>query len=142
MKSFFTLFSIFRVGVLVRGRRRVSGIRGGTRKEYVTHKEAARVLIKQRLLELNRHYGFTYHKVAIRDQRSRWGSCSKKGNLNFNYRLLHLPSHLADYIMVHELCHLAEFNHSKKFWDLVGETIADHRQKRKALRALAQLTFN
>lgn len=70
--------------------------------ELHTQKKAARVFVHHRLLVLNELYGFTYNKVAIRNQRTRWGSCSKKGNLNFNYRVASLPFHLADYIIVHE----------------------------------------
>jgi len=66
--------------------------------------------------------------------RSRWGSCSVSGNLNFNYKLIHLPEDIAEYIVAHELCHLAEFNHSKKFWELVSKTIPDHKLRRKRLK--------
>ncbi len=113
-------------------RRRVS--KAPSRAAYVKHKEVARTLVHERLEYFNHHYGFTYGRVAIRDQRSRWGSCSKKGNLNFNYRIALLPPHLADYIIVHELCHLHEFNHSQKFWALVAETIPAHRACRHELR--------
>lgn len=63
-----------------------------------------------------------------------WGSCSKKGNLNFNWRLIQLPPELADYVIVHELCHLKELNHSQRFWDLVGQAIPDYKERRQALR--------
>lgn len=100
---------------------------------YQKHKESARTLVHKKLEEFNRHYDFTYQRVAIRDQRSRWGSCSKKGNLNFNYRLVFLPEALVDAVIVHELCHLKEFNHGKKFWDLVSATIPDHKERRAML---------
>lgn len=105
----------------------------GTRAAYTKHKESARALVHRKLAEHNAHYAFTFGKVAIRNQRTRWGSCSKKGNLNFHYRITLLPDHLADYLIVHELCHLAEFNHSKKFWALVAQTIPDYKEKREAL---------
>ncbi len=120
-------------GFTVRVRRKRVGTLGGSRVKYKKHKEAARAFVHAKLEFFNRHYGFSYHSVAIRNQRSRWGSCSKKGNLNFNYRLIELPEHLADAVIVHELCHLKEFNHSKAFWDLVGETIPDHKGRRKKL---------
>ncbi len=101
--------------------------------QYQTHKETARTLVHRKLEQFNHHYGFSYHKVAIRDQQSRWGSCSKKGNLNFNYRLIFLPDTLADAVIVHELCHLKEFNHGKNFWALVAETIPDHRERKLKL---------
>ncbi len=83
---------------------------------------------------MNVHYGFEYKKVAIRDQKRRWGSCSKSGNLNFNYRILFLPPHLADYIIVHELCHLKEFNHGKNFWTLVGQAVPVYESHKQELR--------
>ncbi len=101
--------------------------------KYEKHKEAARTLVHSKLAEWNAHYGFTYQRVAIRDQHSRWGSCSKKGNLNFNYRLALLPERLVDAVIVHELCHLKEFNHSKRFWDLMAETIPDHKTRKAEL---------
>ncbi len=105
-------------------------------KRYREHKEAARALVHTRLMALNAHYGFTYNRVAIRDQRSRWGSCSQRRNLNFNYRLLFLPSHLVDYVIVHELCHLKEFNHGASFWALVAERCPEHQRARRELRTI------
>ncbi|MGE5392504.1 MAG: M48 family metallopeptidase [Candidatus Saccharibacteria bacterium] len=72
--------------------------------------------------------------VSIRRQKSRWGSCSRKGRLNFNYRIVFLPAEMAEYIAVHELCHLKEFNHSKRFWDLVASILPDHKRIRRTLR--------
>lgn len=118
-----------------RGRRRVRrGILGGFRKEYLKHRETARTLAHERLEFFNANYGFAYKKVAIRNQKSRWGSCSKAGNLNFNYRLILLPPPLVDYVIVHELCHLTEFNHSKNFWALVAQTVPDHVRLQKELK--------
>ena len=117
---------------------RVRRVRVGLRKNrsaYLKHKEAARVLVHERITYFNNLYQFEYGRVAIRDQRSRWGSCSRKGNLNFNYRIALLPPQLADYIVVHELCHLREFNHSKHFWNLVARAVPDYAAKRKALHA-------
>jgi predicted metal-dependent hydrolase len=103
-------------------------------RAYKEAKEAARVLVAQKLVEWNAHYGFEYKRVFIRNTKTRWGTCSKIGNLGFNYRIVYLPSHVADYIIVHELCHLKEFNHQKAFWDLVAETIPDHKAVRKELK--------
>ncbi len=105
----------------------------GTRAAYKKYKETARELVHHKLKEHNAHYTLTFGKVAIRNQRTRWGSCSKKGNLNFHYRIALLPEHLVDYIIVHELCHLVEFNHSKKFWNLVAQKCPNHKARRKAL---------
>ncbi len=99
-------------------------------------KEQTRAFVHDRLQVLNQPYCFDYKRVSIRNQRTRWGSCSKKGNLNFNYRIASLPPHLADYIIVHELCHLREFNHSQTFWDLVARTMPNHRHLRRELRGI------
>ena len=103
--------------------------------EYVAHKKAASNLVQSRLDHFNTIYGFTYNRVSIRNQRTRWGSCSRKGNLNFSYKVVLLPPALVDYIVVHELCHLGEFNHSRNFWDLVARTMPNHRELRVQLRA-------
>ena len=113
----------------VRRRRRSS-----VTKHYTEHKEAARALVRSRIEHFNAHYGFTYNRVAIRNQRRCWGSCTSLKNLNFSYRLLFLPPELSDYVIVHELFHLAELNHSKNFWSLVAETIPEYQLHRKALR--------
>ncbi|HEY5383150.1 MAG TPA: M48 family metallopeptidase [Candidatus Paceibacterota bacterium] len=116
-------------------RRRVR--RGATNKSRAEHKllgAAARALVTERLDYFNRHYGFIYGKVFIRNTRTRWGSCSSRGNLGFNYRIIKLSPHLADYIVVHELCHLKEFNHSPQFWALVAETVPEWKLLRRELR--------
>jgi len=105
-------------------------------KEYLAKKEEARKLAAFKLREFNEYYKLEYRRISIRNQRSRWGSCSRKGNLNFNYKIVHLPEKHLDYIIVHELCHLKEFNHSRRFWDLVGETIPDYKIIRKEFRNL------
>lgn len=81
-------------------------------------------------------YNFKYNRVTVRDQKTRWGSCSKNKNLSFNYKLLFIPRDLADYVIVHELCHLHEMNHSYKFWALVAKVVPDYLSKRKALKRL------
>lgn len=105
-----------------------------TKKDYSAHKEGARGLVQTRLEYFNQVYGFKYNRVSIRNQKTRWGSCSIKGNLNFNYKIASLPARLADYIIVHELCHLKELNHSVKFWDLVARMIPDYLAIRKDLK--------
>lgn len=101
---------------------------------YKKHKEEARELVLCRLEYFNQFYGLSWNAVSIRNQKTRWGSCSKKKNLNFHYKLALVPSELADYVVVHELCHLKEFNHSKKFWELVALTVPNHQARRKELR--------
>ncbi len=112
------------------------------RKEYVRLKETARAVIHERLFYFNQVYGFKVGRVSIKNHKSRWGSCSGKGNLNFNYKIIKLPPRLADYIIVHELCHLGEFNHSLRFWALVGKTVPEHRTLRRVLRALERSRSN
>ncbi len=73
-------------------------------------------------------------KVTIRDQRTRWGSCSSRGTLSFNWRLIMAPPDVMDYVVVHELCHLIEPNHSRKFWQLLAGLLPDFRQPRLWLK--------
>ncbi|MFA5131941.1 MAG: M48 family metallopeptidase [Candidatus Paceibacterota bacterium] len=108
----------------------------GTKKELNVHKEAVHTLVMERLLHFNQHYKTKWNKITIRNQSSRWGSCSKQGNLSFNYKLIDIPQALSDYIIVHELCHLKEMNHSANFWKLVEQTIPDYKNRRKLLKNL------
>ena len=103
-------------------------------KHYLANKEAALKLIQEKLDKQNKFYQLEYNRVSVRNQITRWGSCSKSRNLNFNYKILFLRSDLADYIIVHELCHLKEFNHSANFWALVAKNIPDFKVKRQELK--------
>ena len=109
-----------------------------SRKLYQANKEVARRLVHERVRHFMGHYaprhGIKVGKIAIRNQRSRWGSCSKKGNLNFNYKLVFLPPPVRDYVIVHEICHIKEFNHAQAFWTLVGEMIPNYKDLRRQLR--------
>lgn len=107
-----------------------------SRKEYLEHKERARTLAEKRLEYFNTHYGYAYKRISIRNQKTRWGSCSTHGNLSFHYKIAFLPKNLADYIVVHELCHIKEMNHSKQFWNLVARAMPDHKALRRELRML------
>lgn len=78
--------------------------------------------------------GVTYGRITIRSQRSRWGSCSSKGNLNFNCLLMLAPPEVLDYVVVHELCHRKEMNHSAKFWAEVEKVLPDYGPQRKWLK--------
>lgn len=104
------------------------------RREYVKHREVARMRIIERLSYWSGVLTLPYNRVAIRNQGTRWGSCSTKGNLNFNYRIAFLPEPLMDYVIIHELCHLAHFNHSRAFWSLVGSYLPEYRALRAELR--------
>jgi predicted metal-dependent hydrolase len=105
-------------------------------QHYQTHKEAARKIIKEKVDDWNQWYGFSYNRVTIKKQRRRWGSCSSLGNLNFNYKLIFLPSHLCDYIVVHELCHLKELHHGPKFWQTVAIALPHYQSLVQELRTL------
>jgi hypothetical protein len=106
-----------------------------SRDAYLAHKEEARLFIEERLEALNQVCGYTYHKVLTRNQKSRWGSCSNKGTLSFNYKVALLPQPLADYVIMHELCHLQEQNHSPAFWALVEQRMPDYKERRAKLKA-------
>lgn len=105
-----------------------------TRWDYKKYKESARALAHSRIAHFNSFYNFSFGRISIRNTKTRWGSCSKKGNLNFNYKILFLPPHMTDYIIVHELCHLKEFNHSQNFWNLVAKVVPEHKSIRKELK--------
>lgn len=104
------------------------------RKDYLKYKIQALELAKDRVNFFNNIYKFNFNKINIRNQRTRWGSCSTKGNLNFNYKILFLSEKARDYIVVHEMCHLKQFNHSRKFWNLVETSLPDYVETKKELR--------
>ena len=108
-------------------------------KHYVENKEVARELVLARLAVFNRHYSLKWNRVAIRNQRRCWGSCTSLKNLNFNYKIIFLPPHLQDYIIVHELCHLKELNHGQNFWNLVAETVPDYKQRIAEVKVIDKL---
>ena len=94
---------------------------------YDKYKEKALEMVTERLTAINnKHYKLMFNKITIKSQKTRWGSCSKKQNLNFNYKIPFLPPKMRDYIMVHELCHLKEFNHASRFWRLVAKAMPDY----------------
>ena len=103
------------------------------RRDIAALKLRATQLLEERVAYFASLYGVSVRKITIRAQRARWGSCSEKGDLSFNYRLAALPERTADYVVVHELCHLLEFNHSKDFWALVEQAVPEHREIRRGL---------
>lgn len=105
-------------------------------RHYTENKESARKLILERLEYFNKHYNLKWNRVAIRNQRRCWGSCTSLKNLNFNYKIQFLPPHLRDYIVVHELCHLVELNHKQPFWSLVGQVMPEYKTYVAELRTI------
>ena len=98
------------------------------------YRQQAEILIKKRADELCSLLVVTYGRLSIRRAKTRWGSCSRKGNLNFNWKLLMVPESVINYVIIHELAHLKEMNHSKNFWKLVAEHCPQWRQHRQWLK--------
>lgn len=98
------------------------------------YKQEAKTLMEQKVNLYAAMYGLRHNKITIRDQKTIWGSCNNKGNLNFSWRIILLPERVADYLVVHEVCHLREMNHSSRFWSLVEQTIPEYKMYRKYLR--------
>lgn len=116
--------------------------RGGSRVAYKKNKELARKIVEEKLKFWKTFYkenfgvNFSYNKVAIKNTKTRWGSCSSKKNLNFSYKIFELPNELQDYLIVHELCHLQHMNHSKNFWKTVSLGIPMFKQARSTLHKI------
>jgi len=117
-----------------------SNLKGDNRREEIKrkfiewYKKEARIKYNERVEFYRKKLGVSYNKISIRDQKTRWGSCSNKGNLNFNWRLIMAPPPILDYIVVHEMAHLVHANHGGDFWKLVENIIPDYREKREWLR--------
>lgn len=105
-------------------------------RHYKKHKEEAREIITSRVNELSQKFGFEYKKISIRNQKGRWGSCSIKGNLNFNYKLMFCKPEVRDYVIIHELSHLKFMNHSQQFWSLVSSLCPDYKKWRRELKGV------
>jgi len=103
-------------------------------KSFKESKKEAKELILKKLNFFNQIYNFQFNKVSIKNQSTLWGSCSSKRNLNFNYKILFLKETLQDYLIVHELCHLKEMNHSKNFYSLIEKTIPQYKTLQKELK--------
>lgn len=108
--------------------------------EYLTNEEIKKLAdkalqhIPKRVSYYAKQIGVTYGKITIRNQKTRWGSCSSKGNLNFNCLLMLTPSEVIDYVVVHELCHRKEMNHSVAFWAEVEKVIPNYKEQVKWLK--------
>jgi len=98
------------------------------------YKKLARETIPPRVAEFAEKYGFEYNSIKITSAMTRWGSCTSKRNLNFTYRLALAPEEVRDYVIVHELCHLRQMNHSRKFWKEVSDIMPDYKIREKWLK--------
>jgi len=99
-----------------------------------TLRNEAKNVLPKRLQELASRYGFKYNKVSIRNASTRWGSCSGENNISLNLHLMRLPEHLIDMVLLHELCHTIEKNHSKSFWNLLDKVCDNVPAKRKEMK--------
>ena len=110
-----------------------------TPEEIKTLADQALKIIPQRVKFFAGQVGVDYGRITIRNQKTRWGSCSNKGNLNFNCLLMLAPDEILDYVVVHELCHRKEMNHSKAFWAEVEKVLPDYRESVKWLKEKGNL---
>lgn len=98
------------------------------------YRNAARTKITARVEYYHSITGGHYTSITIRDQKTRWGSCSSRGTLSFNYRLIFAPPGVLDYVVVHELCHLTHMDHSKNFWNMVESIMPEYKEYRQWLK--------
>ena len=96
--------------------------------------DKARPKLEGRINQLAQKNHFTFNKLSIKNQKTRWGSCSQKNNINLNARLLHLPTELIDYVILHELVHIKVKNHSKEFWSILDSYVGDSKFYDKELK--------
>lgn len=105
-----------------------------TREKVIALAEEALKVIPERVEYFAKVIGVPYGKITVRNQKTRWGSCSSKGNLNFNCLLMLAPPEVLDYVVVHELCHRKQMNHSKAFWLEVEKVLPNYKEVRKWLK--------
>ena len=105
-----------------------------TREKVIALAEEALKVIPERVEYFAKVIGVTYGKITVRNQKTSWGSCSSKGNLNFNCLLMLAPPEVLDYVVVHELCHRKQMNHSKAFWLEVEKVLPNYKEVRKWLK--------
>jgi len=98
------------------------------------YRDAARTKITARVEYFHSITGGHYTSITIRDQKTRWGSCSSRGTLSFNYRLIFAPGKVLDYVVVHELCHLTHMDHSENFWNMVRSIMPEYKEYKLWLR--------
>jgi len=135
------LFDLFQEKYKVRYSNSVLHISGKKQNdEIINHiynvfiKHSAKKYLLPRANSLARQFNFPLKKISIRGQSTRWGSCSRRGTISLNYKLMKFKKEVIDYVIIHELCHLKEMNHSKRFWDEVEKIIPEYRLLRKELK--------
>ena len=104
-------------------------------------KKKSRAVFTSMLEQIAEEHGFHYNGLSIRAQKTRWGSCSSKKNINLNCKLLFMPENVVRYVMIHELCHTLEMNHSSRFWDLVADCDPNYKAHRRNLKILGKELF-
>jgi predicted metal-dependent hydrolase len=111
-----------------------------TVKELLNHwcKIKSKTIYREMLEKLSEEHGFHFNKISIRSQKTRWGSCSMNKNISLNSKLIFMPKEIVRYVMIHELCHTIEMNHSSKFWRLVGDCDPNYKYNRKQLKNLGK----
>ena len=105
------------------------------------YRKEAFALISEKAEEFAKPLSVHFERISIKDQKSRWGSCSSKGNLNFNWRIIMAPEPVCDYVVIHELCHLVFMDHSANFWNLVESICPGYKQYKKWLKENGQKLY-
>ena len=111
-------------------------------KNFLKNKKHILKDIKEEVEKSSSFFNISYRKITIKNQSTLWGSCSKDKNLSFNFRIGYLPDKLKKYIIVHEVCHLLEMNHSPRYWALVKQLIPGYKQHIKNLRKYEKILFS
>ncbi len=134
------LFIKKREAWIIKARTRLLSVsaKRGTRKDFLQYKAHAERLARALVYKWKDIMQARVTKITVRNQKTRWGSASRRGSLSFNYRIALLPEPVAEYIVVHELAHLSHMNHSVKFWSLVKSVIPDYKSKIRELKKLAK----
>lgn len=105
-----------------------------TEEEREDGRKRAKKALEKRCRFFAERMGVSYGRITVREQKTRWGSCSAKGNLNFNWKLILMPEEILDYLVVHELAHRIEMNHGPAFWRVVEREIPDYKERRAWLK--------
>jgi hypothetical protein len=106
---------------------------------YTFLKHSAKKYLISRIKKIGEQNQFTFNRITLRNQSTRWGSCSKRGNISLNYKLMKLKKDLIDYVLVHELCHTRHPNHSKNFWNEVEKFLPNYKLLKKELKRYSTL---